>query len=69
MTEQIYGSCMIPPFFITFPLFFRRYLSENYPFCCSKKYFLLSLMLLFTVQKQFFHSFHGCPAFSAGLFL
>jgi hypothetical protein len=25
-------------------------------------------MLLFTVQKQFFHSFHGCPAFSAGLF-
>jgi len=37
---------------------------------CSliKKQFLLSLVLLFTVQKQFFHSFHGCPAFSAGLF-
>jgi len=24
--------------------------------------------LLFTVQKQFFHSFHGCPAFRRGFF-
>jgi hypothetical protein len=24
--------------------------------------------MLFTVQKQFFHSFHGCPAFFGGAF-
>jgi len=27
-----------------------------------------TLKKLFTVQKQFFHSFHGCPAFFSGAF-
>jgi hypothetical protein len=27
-----------------------------------------TLKKLFTVQKQFFHSFHGCPAFFGGAF-
>jgi hypothetical protein len=27
-----------------------------------------TLKKLFTVQKQFFHSFHGCPAFLGGAF-